>query len=56
MLISFKCMFCRPDMNKTTANKSDLEDVVDRIQKIYQKGRKIEFMDNVIAQRQVNLI
>ena len=56
MLISFKCMFCRPDMNVTTAQKSDLEDVVDRLQKIYKKKREIEFMENMMVQRQVSVI
>ena len=56
MLISFKCMFCRPDMNTTIAQKSDFEDVVDRLQKIYKKKREIEFMENVIVERQVRII
>ena len=53
MLISFKCMFCRPDMNTESATKNDMEESIERIQKMFKKKNKINFMSRVIQERQV---
>ena len=40
-------------MNVESAKKSDLDDTIQRIQKVYKKRTKITFLSNVLAERQV---
>lgn len=46
-------MFCRPDMDEEKATRTDVDDMIDRLNKLYQKRMKITFLSNLIGERQV---